>query len=137
MIEINNLSKTFVNKKYLRQIEEKVLKGEKKNVNVSLVLVDEREIQKLNRKYRKKNKATDVLSFGISKDIPKVSGNKKEIGEIVICPQVVKGNAKKYNIVYNKELARVLTHGILHLLGYTHQQENQARKMRKKEQSYG
>ena len=68
------------------------------------------EIRELNRKYRQKNKATDILSFQY--------GN---AGEIVICLKEVKKNARRFQSTFKKELARVLIHGILHILGYSHQ----------------
>ena len=59
------------------------------------------------------------------------------LGEILICPQEVKKNAKKYGLTFKKELARVLIHGILHLFGYEHEEnERSAEKMRKKEEIY-
>jgi probable rRNA maturation factor len=66
-------------------------------------------MRELNKKYRRKDKATDVLSFQY--------GNS---GEVAICLKEVKKNAKKFKSTLNKELTRVLIHGILHVLGYSH-----------------
>lgn len=112
MIGVNNLTTSAIDEEFLTGVAKKVLKGEnRKKMDLSIVLVGEKKIRELNKKYRKKNKVTDVLSFG--------SG----LNEIVICPAVVKTK---------KELARVLTHGILHILGYEH-----SKLMRKKEEYYG
>jgi len=109
MIEVNNLSTYRINENFLKNIAGKSLKREKKKIDLSIALVGQMKIRELNRKYRKKDKATDVLSFQYG-----------EAGEIVICPEEVKKNAEKYQSTFKKELARVLTHGVLHILGYSH-----------------
>jgi len=130
MIEINNLSRSRVNKKFLKKIAEKVLKSEnKKEADLSIVLVGLKRIKTLNKRYRRKDRVTDVLSFPFEE--------KKNLGEIVICFQVVKKNAKRFSSTLKKELARVLIHGLLHLLGYDHERsKKEAEKMKKKEEYY-
>ena len=128
MIEINNLTTNQIEENSLRKIAELVLKEEKKeNKDLSIALVGPGRIRKLNQKYRKKNRVTDVLSFP-----------EKEIGlgEIVICLREVKKNAKRFNSHFQKELARVLIHSILHLLGYDHQKPDQEKIMKEKENYY-
>ena len=79
------------------------------------------EIKKLNKKFRKKNKPTDVLSFLLN--------DPNCFGEIVICPEVVK--EKK------EEIIRVFIHGILHLCGYDHERsEREAKEMEEKQEKY-
>ena len=126
MIEINNLTLGEVDEEFLRGVAKKILKGEnKKELNLSIVFVGESRIKKLNKEYRGKNKVTDVLSFG------------EGLNEIVICLQEVKKNARKFNSSFKRELARVLVHGILHLLGYEHEKEKkEAEKMEKKQEYY-
>ena len=71
---------------------------------------------------------TDVLAF---------PNKNLGLGEIVVCLREVKKNAKRYNSTFEKELARVLIHGILHLLGYNHEKNTiEAKKMKEKEESY-
>ena len=117
MIEVNNLTTNKVDKAFLRGVAKKVL--EKKEFNLSIALVGQGRIKELNKRYRGKNKATDVLSFQYDNS-----------GEVVICLREVKKNAKQFKSTYKKELTRVLIHGILHILGYNHQT------MRKKENCY-
>jgi len=145
MIEINNLTTSSVDKEFLKRVAQIVLKGKnKKEAGLSVVLVGEGRMRKLNRRYRKKNKVTDVLAFDQNQKskiknqkFPILHGNKVELGEIVICLREVKKNAKKYNLDYKKELARVLIHGILHLLGYEHEKsEKGAKEMEKKQEYY-
>lgn len=124
MIEINNLTNFTVDKKFLTGVAKIVLKGEnRERENISIAFVSSDEIKKLNQKYRKKNKPTDVLSFGKTLDF------KSDLSEIVICPEVVKKN--------NEELAKMLVHGILHILGYEHEKsEKEAKEMEKKQEKY-
>jgi len=124
MIEINNLTTNPVDEEFLKGLVKKVLEGEnKEEAGLSIALVGQGRIRELNKKYRGKNRATDVLAF---------PGD--GLGEIVICLREVKKNAKRYRSNSEKELARVLIHGILHLLGYDHEKSEQAaEKMREKE----
>lgn len=112
MIEVNNLTTNRVDEEFLKQLAKKVLKGEnQKEVGLSIVLVGQGRIRELNKKYRKKNRTTDVLSFLY---------DNHRLGEIVICLKEVKKNARKYKSTFKKELAQVLIHSILHILGHTH-----------------
>ena len=138
MIEINNLSKIAVDKKFFSTVAKKVLSGENRRTEtLSLAFVDKAEIKKLNKKFRKKNKPTDVLSFGEVKNLKYPNHNLGYIGEIVICPEVVKENAKKYKISARQEMLKVFVHGILHLCGYDHEgSEKEAELMEKKQENY-
>ncbi|MDD2696587.1 MAG: rRNA maturation RNase YbeY [Candidatus Pacebacteria bacterium] len=128
MIEINNLATNSVDGNFIKKICRKVLKGEKKNkTELSIVFLSKDRIKKLNKEYRKKNLPTDVLSFLY---------NKKE-GEIAICPEEVRKNARRYGTAFKKELTRVLIHGLLHLSGYDHEKSRkEAQVMEKKEKYY-
>jgi len=126
MVEINNLTGLIIDGNFLKAVAKKVLKERsKEKIDLSIVFVGQERMKKLNQKYRRKNKLTDVLAFG------------EGLNEIVICPQEVKKNAKRFNSVFKKELARVLIHGILHLLGYNHEKGGkEAEKMEKKQNYY-
>jgi len=110
MIEVRNLTRQKIDEKFFIGLAKKVLKGENRVMDLSIVFVGKKRIRDINKKYRKKDKPTDVLSFG------------EGLNEIFICPAVVKNK---------KGLARVLIHGILHVLGYDHSE-----KMREKEQKW-
>jgi len=122
MMEINNLTKFKIDEKSFTQVAKKVLKGENRETEtLSLAFVGKDEIKKLNKKFRQKNKATDVLSFNLKE--------KNILGEVVICPEVVKEKGE--------DLKRVFIHGILHLLGYDHEKsEKEAKEMEAKENYY-
>jgi len=132
MIEINNLTKFSLNKTFFIGVAKKVLKGENRlKENVSIAFVSPAEIHELNKQYRKKDKPTDVLSF------EKVSDFKEEFSEVIICPSVVRENAKESKLSFKKELAKVLIHGILHNFGYDHEvSEAEAEKMFAKQDYY-
>ncbi|RLC39403.1 MAG: rRNA maturation RNase YbeY [Candidatus Nealsonbacteria bacterium] len=141
MLEINNLTTTKIDENFLKEIAKIVLKGEKKEGNISLAFIGPNRMRKLNKKYRGKNRVTDVLAFeekGLtlqpwSQELQKVQG----LGEIVICLREVKKNSKRLNEPFEKELARVFLHGILHLLGYDHEKsEEESEKMKEKEEKY-
>ncbi|OGZ74165.1 MAG: rRNA maturation RNase YbeY [Candidatus Staskawiczbacteria bacterium RIFCSPLOWO2_01_FULL_37_25b] len=128
MIEINNLTNFRLDKELFTGIAKKVLKGENRETEtLSLAFVSKEEIKKLNKKFRKKNKPTDVLSFGLNQE--------NFLGEIVICPEIVKENSLKYGIDFKKEMMRVFAHGILHLLGHDHPDEVEDPRQRRDEKS--
>ena len=129
MIEINNLTEVKVDEIFIKKAAQIVLKGEKeKNINLSIAFVGQKRIRELNKKYRGKNRVTDVLAFP-----------EREIGlgEIIICIRKVKKNARRFSSDFKTELSRVLIHGILHLLGYNHEEsEKMAKKMMEKQEYY-
>ena len=81
-----------------------------KKYSLSIACVDEKTSRELNKKYRGKNKPTNILSFPLRKDM----------GEIVLCPAVIKREAKKFGRTFDKFLSFLVIHGILHLDGMKH-----------------
>lgn len=143
MIEINNLTTGDVDEEFLRKVAEKVLEEEsRKEAELSVALISSERMRKLNRRYRGKNRATDVLAFPESKVLLEkfkvgIAQKTENLGEIVICLGEVKENAKRFNSSFETELAYVLIHGILHLLGYNHEiSEQKAKKMEEKQNYY-
>jgi len=128
MIEINNLTTNQIDEEFLRKVAKIVLEAEnEKGKDLSIALVGEGRIRELNKKYRGKNRVTDVLAFG----------DNDGLGEIVICLREVKKNAKRYGLTFEKELSKVLIHGLLHLLGYDHEKNKiETKKMEEKENYY-
>ena len=140
MVSINNITKEFKNidERFLTKVVKKILVQEKisARMNLSIALIDAVEIKAINKKYRKENKATDVLSFGELVNQGKSNGLFSE-PEIIICPEEVQKNAKQAKELFKKELARVLIHAILHLLNYEHEEGgDQAKKMFRKQEEY-
>lgn len=81
-----------------------------KGYSLSIALVGEEKSRELNKKYRKKDKATNVLSFALSKNS----------GELVLCPAVIKTELKKFGRNYKELLGFLVIHGMLHLKGMRH-----------------
>lgn len=119
IVEINNLTKKRIDPNFVKKIIRKTVKLSGTNLDlfeISVVFVEKKEIRKLNRTWRKKDRATDVLSFLYS------SGYNKGVveGEIFLCLEVIEKSAGEHQVSFKKELAFVLSHGILHLLGWRH-----------------
>lgn len=110
MIEINNKTKNKINLALIKKTTEKFLIAYgKKKFDVSIALISDAEIRTLNKKYRKKDKPTDVLSF---------RGEGKFLGEILIDYAQIKRQAKLYKNSVQSELIFILVHGLLHLISY-------------------
>ncbi len=134
-IDINcDLCKSFseyseiVKVKTLRKMVSNILKAlsiDKKEV--SLLFCDNKTIKRLNKDFRSKDYPTDVLAFESNED--------SYIGDIAISLEKVAEQANKYEVSFEKEMLRLLTHGILHLLGYDHERSNtEKRNMHKLEE---
>ncbi|WP_426730524.1 rRNA maturation RNase YbeY [Myxococcus faecalis] len=95
---------------------------------LSLSLVDDRAIRRLNRTWRDKDKATDVLSFPAG-DLPKGTPGPRPLGDVVISLDTAKRQAKEYGRPLESEMARYLAHGLLHLLGHDHERPRDAKRM--------
>ncbi len=135
MIFVGNKTKKAIDRKFFQKIAEKVLKEESRfEEGLSIVLVGEKRIRKLNKEYRGRDRSTDVLSFDLKFDfLPKTDD--REVGEVVLCLPVIKRNALKYGSSFKKEIARALIHGVLHILGYDHERsEKDAEIMKEKEE---
>jgi len=97
------------------------------NTGISLHLVGNRTITRLNGIYRGKNVPTDVLSFAI--DDGEIFFKTEEKGDIFISIPQIKKQAKEYKVDFEEELYKMMVHGILHLFGYDHIKESDAKKM--------
>ena len=110
--------------KFKSIILEVMEKLEIKNAEISLLLCNDAVIRELNRKYRGRDASTDVLSFSQMEGDEgyRIADGIETLGDIVISLDTVRENAKRENEDYENELKRVAIHGILHLLGYEHQE---------------
>ena len=88
----------------------------------SIHFVSDEEIRALNRSYRDKDEATDILTFALSDGdaFPEIEGEEKELGDIFISLESMHRNAEAFSVSDDEELHRLLIHGVLHLLGYDH-----------------
>lgn len=99
---------------------------------VSITFVDKDEIHKLNREYRKVDRPTDVLSFPMNEEFL-IEGVDSMLGDIVICMDIAKDQAKEYGHSLDREIMYLTCHSMLHLLGYDHIDEDDKKIMRGKE----
>ena len=97
---------------------------------VALRLVGPAESRRLNRHYRGKDKPTNVLSFPTTVDS---AITPRPLGDLVICPQVLKREAREQGKTERAHWAHLVVHGILHLLGYDHEDDTDARRMERRE----
>lgn len=127
----------LVNEEEIRTYVQKVLEKEYESevpVYMSLLLTGNDEIQVINREYRDKDQPTDVISFAYHETEDFDIGPYDTLGDIVISLERVVEQAQEYNHSPKRELFYVLTHGILHLLGYDHIEEEDKIEMRAKEE---
>lgn len=99
---------------------------------VSVLITTDDKVQEINRTYRKKDSPTDVISFAYNET--ENIGPVNIIGDIVISMDQVKEQAREYGHSAEREFYYVLCHGMLHLLGYDHIEEEERKIMRKKEE---
>lgn len=92
----------------------------KKQVELGIQLITSERSRELNLKHRQKDKPTDVLSFPLD-DVTLAKYDILPLGDIFICPDVALAQAKEHHIPEKEEMARLVIHGILHLLGYDHE----------------
>ncbi|HHU70013.1 MAG TPA: rRNA maturation RNase YbeY [Thermoanaerobacterales bacterium] len=107
-----------------------------RQAEVSIVLTDNEYIQELNEKYRGINTPTDVLSFPMIDDFNNITLSDETellLGDIVISIEKVDEQSKEFGHSFNRELIFLAVHGLLHLLGYDHEDKEDEEKMRSKE----
>jgi probable rRNA maturation factor len=117
---------------------------------VSLLFVDETTIAALNERFLDKAGPTDVLAFPIEDDAGRSGRSPDEggtgpgsieadtgrlvlLGDVVICPAVAAVNAVEHGVTFNAEIALLVVHGILHLLGMDHEADEEAERMERRE----
>ena len=106
--------------KYLEKIINRTLEMENvKDSTFSIVFIDDGYMHELNLKYRGIDRTTDVLSFAFE-DNNKICYNIRQLGEIFVSIPKMKLQAEEYRHSEKRELAFLIVHGILHLLGYDH-----------------
>ena len=141
----NNVNWFHFIKKPANYIDRKVKKLNLKNKNFkkniifcTLLLSNNEEIKNLNKKFRKKNKTTDVLSFPFysEKNLKKKLKKEKEVylGDVII--NLNKINTKNNLIIFKLEFDKLWIHGLLHLFGHDHKKEIDFNKMNKVEKNY-
>ena len=146
-IEVNEELVNIIN-----EVCEKALRAEEVNIpyQISLLFVDNEEIRDINRETRGIDKATDVLSFPmlnypkdkVFKEVYKdtkfneiyLDGDELVLGDMVLSLERAKEQSIEYNHSFNREVCYLVVHSILHLLGYDHMEDEEKKRMRKREE---
>lgn len=106
-----------------------------KSVEFSVSFVTEASMHAMNKDFRGIDDSTDILSFAAEDEDPdgitfvSAGRRKRVLGDMVICPDVLKRNAKTFEVSENEELRRLLIHGVLHLSGENHQTNDMSEPM--------
>jgi len=107
-----------------------------KNFLFFLHSVSKEESERLNKNYFKKNSPTDVLTIPLYRDIKEIyklnEENNEVPGDLFINRQLIKNNALKFDKTMSEELQLVLVHGLLHLVGYSHENEDKLKMIENK-----
>lgn len=145
MVEIsyNEIEKESNEEEIINKVVQTVLEFEniKHDLNIYITLTNNEQIHKINKEYRDVDRPTDVLSFPMyeREEISKLRIEKSDdieeiLGDIIISIPKVKEQAEEYGHSYERELAYLTTHGMLHLLGYDHMIEEEKIIMREQEE---
>ncbi|MGC1380547.1 MAG: rRNA maturation RNase YbeY, partial [Candidatus Baltobacteraceae bacterium] len=100
---------------------------------LSLTIVGDSRIRALNRTYRGRDYATDVLSFPLDGATPPGADREHLLGDVVISVETARRQAAEYGAPVQREIYRLLIHGILHLMGHDHEAPGERRMMRREE----
>ena len=133
-----------IDKRWLRRLVKESLgaHGVDTEVELSLLITDDATVRELNKKYREKDKTTDVLSFALEADkrgdavagFVMPPGEMVHLGEVIVSyPKAAEQAAEREHPVED-ELALLVVHGVLHLLGHDHDKPAREREMRSLEQ---
>jgi len=110
-----------------------VLRAEDRRGELTLTFVDADEMAALNEEHMGKSGPTDVLSFPLDDDAPDDSGVPVLLGDIVVCPSVARDQAPEHAGTLDDELALLVVHGVLHVLGHDHAEPDETARMRGRE----
>ena len=106
-----------VSRRRIREAASEALKTERvKDAMISITFVGRATMSRLNKRYLGHQGPTDVISFGLDR----IGKTGAVLGDIYICPEVARDNARRQRISAGEELLRLVIHGTLHVLGYEH-----------------
>lgn len=110
-------------KRLIQQLQSRSVRNKYRLNKKELVFVflNSSDMRRINFKYRKKNKSTDVLSF--------ISEDPRSLGELLICTDVIRKQAREHGVSFKEELFLMIVHGVLHLLGYDHELSKKEEKL--------
>jgi len=124
-----------VSHRMLRLLVQDILATEQADSGVDVVLIDDKFMSELNQKYTKRKGTTDVLSFSMREGEPEAM-EYPSLGDVYVSLDQARRQADEYGVSFSEEVARLVAHGILHLLGYDHADKKGAGVMKKTEEMY-
>lgn len=134
-VSIRNIQKKQkVNTSRFRRSLKRLLKElDIENHEISVLIVDDEQIRKINRDYLNRDRSTNVISFAMTEGF---SGNihPEILGDIVISAETALRDAMAAGLQFGDEMEFLLIHGLLHLIGYNHENTKETRRMKKMEQ---
>ena len=104
------------------------LKKHKQNSSVSVHFIADKKMTTLNKLYRDKNTTTDVLSFS--------TGDPGDLGDLFVSVPQIKRQAKLWGVSFQEEMTRMIVHGVLHLMNYTHETTKKSNDMFELQEKY-
>ncbi len=118
------------NKKIVKDWIERTIQNERYvSGNINVIFTSDKYLLSINKKYLKHNYYTDIVTFNYCDE-------RVIQGDIFISIDTVKNNSKRFGVKYSEEMHRVIIHGILHLIGYDDQNDEERALMRQKENDY-
>lgn len=140
-VDVSAASRSDINESELANFAASILERESVDGDstLSIAFVDEYAMAQLNNDHMGRTGPTDVLSFPIEDAAPglppvrDVTGPPLELGDIFICSEVVEAHADELGVSFEGELHLMVVHGVLHILGWDHQTEADARAMEERE----
>ncbi|MFA6078904.1 MAG: rRNA maturation RNase YbeY [Candidatus Omnitrophota bacterium] len=134
-IRVDNLNSSRpLDEAFIKRLALKALPFVKvpEKVQIEIVILDDKRIRALNKKYKRADRPTDVLSFDIGGPVPSKPGT--FFGVIYISSDTASRNSKVFNTSFDEELVLYVIHGILHLFGYEDERPKDRLKMSKKQE---
>lgn len=140
-VVVNNLQETILVDEDLllliKKAAESTLAAEEigERVELSVVLVDDNQIHDLNQRFRGRDQPTDVLAFSMREEVPEDEGEPGVLllGDVVVSMPTAVRQAAEYGHGLDREMVRLVVHGILHLLDYDHEHDAGESRMRERE----
>ena len=128
-----NLHRSYkLNERFAQRLAVRVLRmiNKERSAELELIFLDDKSMRVFNKRYRLKDRPTDVLSFRIDRED---FGRKAFLGEIMISLDTASANSKRYGTDFAGEIALYIIHGILHLFGYDDESPEDKRRMARKQ----
>ena len=117
MLEVTNKTRASIPPLPFERIFHKIFNN--RTIDISLVFVGDSRMRSMNRKYRNKDKTTNVLSFPLD----------DSVAEIFICVNQAKREARKLNMSFDRRVTELLVHGLFHIKGFDHENDQEAEHM--------